>query len=161
MMGVERKSMVISEEEKRNTAYHEAGHALVAKALPGADPIHKVTIIPRGRALGLTQQLPLDDKYTYSKEYLSNMISITLGGRAAEELVAYAEASAEGGKPDSLAEDQALLGHLVLAANQVARQLGVENAYRLVVNNGAGAGQSVFHLHLHILAGRPFRWPPG
>lgn len=87
MMGVERKSMVISEEEKRNTAYHEAGHALVAKALPGADPIHKVTIIPRGRALGLTQQLPLDDKYTYSKEYLSNMISITLGGRAAEELV--------------------------------------------------------------------------
>jgi len=62
---------------------------------------------------------------------------------------------------DANAKDQALLGHLVLAANQVARDLGVENAYRLVVNNGAGAGQSVFHLHLHILAGRPFRWPPG
>ena len=62
---------------------------------------------------------------------------------------------------DANAEDQALLGHLLLAANQVARDLGVGNAYRLVVNNGAGAGQSVFHLHLHILAGRPFRWPPG
>ena len=62
---------------------------------------------------------------------------------------------------DADAGDQALLGHLVLAANKVARQLGVENAYRLVVNNGAGAGQSVFHLHLHILAGRPMRWPPG
>lgn len=62
---------------------------------------------------------------------------------------------------DASAEDQALLGHLVLAANKVARQLGVENAYRLVVNNGAAAGQSVFHLHLHVLAGRPFRWPPG
>jgi histidine triad (HIT) family protein len=62
---------------------------------------------------------------------------------------------------DAAAEDQALLGHLLLAANTVARQLGIENAYRLVVNNGAGAGQSVFHLHLHILAGRPMRWPPG
>ena len=62
---------------------------------------------------------------------------------------------------DAAAEDQSLLGHLLLVANQVARQLGVEDAYRLVVNNGAGAGQSVFHLHLHILAGRPMRWPPG
>ena len=87
LMGVERRSMVISEEEKRNTAYHEAGHTLVAKCLPGSDPIHKVTIIPRGRALGLTQQLPLDDKYTYPKDYLLDNIAILMGGRAAEELV--------------------------------------------------------------------------
>ncbi len=87
LMGTERKSMVISEEEKRNTAYHESGHTLVAKLLPGADPIHKVTIIPRGRALGLTQQLPIDEKHTYPKKYLLNNIAILLGGRAAEELI--------------------------------------------------------------------------
>ncbi|MBI5583601.1 MAG: ATP-dependent metallopeptidase FtsH/Yme1/Tma family protein [Deltaproteobacteria bacterium] len=87
MMGTERRSMIISEEEKRNTAYHEAGHTLVAKLLPGTDPIHKVTIIPRGRALGLTQQLPLDEKHTYPKDYLLNNIIIFLGGRVAEELV--------------------------------------------------------------------------
>jgi cell division protease FtsH len=87
MMGAERKSMVISEGEKRITAYHEAGHALVARLLPGTDPIHKITIIPRGRALGLTQQLPIDEKHTYPKRYLLNTISILLGGRAAEELV--------------------------------------------------------------------------
>jgi cell division protease FtsH len=87
LMGVERKSMVVSDEEKRNTAYHESGHALVAMLLPGTDPIHKVTIIPRGRALGLTQQLPIDEKHTYQKKYLLNNIVILLGGRAAEELV--------------------------------------------------------------------------
>ncbi|HSB41581.1 MAG TPA: ATP-dependent zinc metalloprotease FtsH [Methylomirabilota bacterium] len=87
LMGVERRSMIISEAEKRTIAYHEAGHALVADLLPGADPLHKVTIIPRGRALGLTQQLPADDKYNYSREYLVNRITILLGGRAAEEIV--------------------------------------------------------------------------
>ncbi|HET8530321.1 MAG TPA: ATP-dependent zinc metalloprotease FtsH [Methylomirabilota bacterium] len=87
LMGVERRSMIISETEKRTIAYHEAGHALVADLLPGADPLHKVTIIPRGRALGLTQQLPADDKYNYSREYLVNRITILLGGRAAEEIV--------------------------------------------------------------------------
>jgi cell division protease FtsH len=87
MMGTERRSMIITEEEKRITAYHEAGHALVAKLLPGADPIHKVTIIPRGRALGLTQQLPIDERHTYQKDYLINNLIILLGGRAAEELV--------------------------------------------------------------------------
>jgi cell division protease FtsH len=87
MMGAERRSMIISEEEKRNTAYHEAGHALVAKLLPGADPIHKVTIIPRGMALGLTQQLPMDEKHTYPREYLLNNLVILFGGRVAEELV--------------------------------------------------------------------------
>ena len=87
LMGSERKSMVISDSEKRNTAYHESGHALVARMLPGTDPIHKVTIIPRGHALGVTQQLPVDEKHTYPREYLINNIVILLGGRAAEELV--------------------------------------------------------------------------
>ncbi len=87
LMGVERRSMIISDTEKRTIAYHEAGHTLVADVLPGTDPVHKVTIIPRGRALGLTQQLPVDDKYNYSKEYLVNRITILLGGRAAEEIV--------------------------------------------------------------------------
>jgi len=87
LMGVERKSMIISEEEKRNTAYHEAGHALVAKLIPGTDPIHKVTIIPRGMALGATQQLPVDERHNYSSEYLMNSICILMGGRAAEQIV--------------------------------------------------------------------------
>jgi cell division protease FtsH len=86
LMGVERRSMIISESEKRNTAYHEAGHALVAKLTPGTDPIHKVSIIPRGRALGITQQLPIDDRYTYSKDYLMKTLQVLMGGRAAEEL---------------------------------------------------------------------------
>lgn len=87
LMGSERKSLVISDEEKRNTAYHETGHALIARLMPGTDPIHKVTIIPRGRALGLTQQLPIDEKHTYPRQYLENSITILLGGRAAEEIV--------------------------------------------------------------------------
>jgi cell division protease FtsH len=87
LMGTERRSMVISDQEKRNTAYHEAGHTMVARLIPGTDPIHKVTIIPRGRALGLTQQLPIDEKHTYPREYLDNNIAILLGGRAAEEIV--------------------------------------------------------------------------
>ncbi len=87
LMGSERRSLVISETEKRNTAYHEAGHTLVARLIPGTDPIHKVTIIPRGRALGLTQQLPIDEKHTYPSSYLEGNIAVLLGGRAAEELV--------------------------------------------------------------------------
>jgi len=87
MMGTERRSMIISDEEKRNTAYHESGHALVARLIPGTDPVHKVTIIPRGRSLGLTQQLPIDEKHNYPKEYLLNSLTILMGGRAAEELV--------------------------------------------------------------------------
>jgi len=86
MMGVERKSMVMSLKEKRNTAYHEAGHTIVAAVLPAADPLHKVTIIPRGRALGLTQQLPTEDKYSYSKRYLESMLAVLMGGRIAEEI---------------------------------------------------------------------------
>jgi cell division protease FtsH len=86
MMGVERKSLIISDEEKRNTAYHEAGHALVAALTPAADPLHKVTIIPRGMALGLTMQLPIDDKHSYNKEYLEAQLSILMAGRIAEEI---------------------------------------------------------------------------
>lgn len=87
MMGMERKSMIISENEKKITAYHEIGHVLVAKMLPEADPVHKVTIIPRGRALGVTTYLPVDEKHTYSKTYLEAMITYALGGRAAEKIV--------------------------------------------------------------------------
>ena len=87
LMGTERRSMIISEEEKKITAYHESGHTLVAKLLPDTDPIHKVTIIPRGRALGLTQQLPVDEKHTYPKEHLLSNIAILMGGRAAEEII--------------------------------------------------------------------------
>ena len=87
LMGVERKSMIISDEEKKNTAIHEAGHALVAAIIPEADPIHKVTIIPRGMALGLTQQLPLDDRYTYTKDYLEAQLSVLMAGRVAENLL--------------------------------------------------------------------------
>lgn len=87
MMGMERKSLIISEEEKKMTAYHEVGHVLVAKMLPEADPVHKVTIIPRGRALGVTTYLPVDEKHTYSKDYLESMITYALGGRAAEKIV--------------------------------------------------------------------------
>jgi cell division protease FtsH len=87
MMGMERKSMIISEKEKKVTSYHEIGHVLVARMIPEADPVHKVTIIPRGRALGLTTYLPIDEKHTYSKKYLEAMICYALGGRAAEKLV--------------------------------------------------------------------------
>ena len=86
LMGVERKSLILSDEEKKNTAYHEAGHALVAAMTPGADPVHKVTIIPRGMALGLTMQLPTDDKHSYTKEHLEGMLAVLMGGRTAEEI---------------------------------------------------------------------------
>jgi cell division protease FtsH len=87
MMGMERKSLIISEEEKKTTSYHEIGHVLVARMIPEADPVHKVTIIPRGRALGVTSYLPIDEKHTYSKEYLEAVITYALGGRAAEKIV--------------------------------------------------------------------------
>ncbi|WP_243363726.1 ATP-dependent zinc metalloprotease FtsH [Fundidesulfovibrio terrae] len=87
LMGKERRSLILSDEEKRTTAYHEAGHALVAKLIEGSDPVHKVSIIPRGRALGVTMQLPEDDRHTYSKKYLTNSIVMLMGGRVAEEVV--------------------------------------------------------------------------
>jgi cell division protease FtsH len=85
-MGAERRSMVMNDEEKRNTAYHESGHAVVAKLVPKSDPVHKVTIIPRGRALGLTMQLPEEDRYAYDRVYLMSRIAVLFGGRIAEEL---------------------------------------------------------------------------
>ncbi len=84
---LERKNVIISEREKKVTAYHESGHAIVAKMLPNSDPVHKVSIIPRGMALGVTQQLPEDDRYTYDKEYLLTRIAVLMGGRAAEEVI--------------------------------------------------------------------------
>ncbi|MBU0731067.1 MAG: ATP-dependent zinc metalloprotease FtsH [Proteobacteria bacterium] len=87
LMGAERKGLVLSEKQRRTTAYHEAGHAIMAKLLPNTDPLHKITIIPRGRALGMTQQMPIDDRQAYSKEYLVNRIKILLGGRTSEEIV--------------------------------------------------------------------------
>jgi len=86
MMGAERRSMVMTEDEKMNTAYHESGHAVVAKLVPKSDPVHKVTIIPRGRALGLTMQLPEQDRYAYDRQYLMSRIAVLFGGRIAEEL---------------------------------------------------------------------------
>ena len=87
MMGTERKSMIMSEREKRNTAFHEAGHALVSKFLLGTDPVHKVSIIPRGRALGVTMTLPIEDRYSYDEDYMKNTLAKLMGGRVAEELV--------------------------------------------------------------------------
>jgi cell division protease FtsH len=87
MMGVQRTSVVLSDEEKKITAYHEGGHTLVAARTKGADPVHKVTIIPRGRALGVTMQLPMDEKHGYSREYITGRLAILMGGRAAEELI--------------------------------------------------------------------------
>ena len=86
LRGAERRSMILSEDEKKNTAYHEAGHALVAAMTPGADPLNKVTIIPRGMALGVTMQLPIDDKHTYTREFLESQLAVLMGGRAAEEI---------------------------------------------------------------------------
>lgn len=96
LMGVERKSMIIPLEERKITAFHEAGHTLVARMIPGTDPIHKVTIIPRGRALGITQQLPIDEKHTYPKDYLLNNITVMMGGRVAEELVLNSQTTGAG-----------------------------------------------------------------
>jgi len=87
LMGTERKSMIMSEKEKRNTAFHEVGHALVSKFLPGTDPVHKVSIIPRGRALGMTMTLPIEDRYSYDEDYMKNTLAKLMGGRVAEELV--------------------------------------------------------------------------
>ena len=104
MMGSERRSMIISDEEKKITAVHEAGHALLAVLLPHADPIHKVTIIPRGMALGVTQQLPLDDRHNYSKEYLNDRIAILFGGRIAEEITLGAITTGAGNDLDRATE---------------------------------------------------------
>jgi len=117
LMGVERKSLIISDAEKKNTAYHEAGHALVAALLPHADPLHKVTIIPRGMALGVTMQLPSDDKHTYTRDFLESQIAIMMGGRLAEEL---------------------FLGHMTTGAGNDIEQ-ATEMARRMVCDYGMSA----------------------
>ncbi len=104
LMGSERKSMIISDEEKRLTAYHESGHALVASLLPKADPLHKVSIIPRGMALGLTQQLPTEDRHTQSKTFTETQISVLMGGRVAEELVLHEQTTGAGQDIDQATE---------------------------------------------------------
>src|SRR5512142_1854079 len=106
LMGAERKSMIISEKEKLVTAYHEAGHTLVAKVVPNADPVHKVTIIPRGRALGLTQQLPIEDRYNLSRSYALDRIAILYGGRIAEDII-FGEITTGAGNDIEVATDLA------------------------------------------------------
>lgn len=104
LMGVERRSLIISDEEKKNTAYHEAGHALVAAMVPHADPLHKVTIIPRGLALGVTMQLPEDDKHTYTKDYLESQIAVMMGGRLAEEIFMHHQTTGAGNDIEQASE---------------------------------------------------------
>ena len=104
LMGAERKSLIISDDEKRVTAYHEAGHALVAHFMPDADPLHKVTIIPRGRALGVTQQLPLDDRRNYTRTYLETQVTVLLGGRVSEELVMHEMTTGAGNDLDRVTD---------------------------------------------------------
>ena len=111
IMGAERKSMVISDHERKVTAYHEAGHALVAKLTPGTDPVHKVTIIPRGMALGLTQQLPAEDKYMLTRDYLLKTIAVLLAGRAAEEII-YNERTTGAGNDLERATEMARMGNV-------------------------------------------------
>lgn len=120
LLGTERKSMIISEEEKKNTAYHEGGHALVAKMLPGTDPIHKVTIIPRGMALGVTQLLPSEDKYNLNKEFAENEIAYMLGGRAAEEIVFNTKTTGAGNDLDRATE----LAHKMVCEWGMSEKLG-------------------------------------
>src|SRR5919201_1388843 len=162
LMGVERRSMIISDSEKRTIAYHEAGHALVADFLPGADPLPKVTIIPRGRALGLTMQLPMDDKYNYSREYLINRITILLGGRAAEEIVL--KMVCEWGMSDKLGpltfgknEEHIFLGREVARAKDYSAEteLAIDGEIKRIVVDCATRARQILEENiekLHALA---------
>jgi cell division protease FtsH len=140
LMGLVREGLALTDEEIRTIAYHEAGHALVAVLLPGADPIHKVTIIPRGQAMGVTQQLPETEKYIYSREYLLDRMAVMMGGRAAEDLVF--ETSTSGAENDlrqatQLSRKMILswgmsekLGHVALGQQRQQVILGEEIAHR-------------------------------
>jgi len=140
MMGAERRSMIISDEEKRNTAYHEAGHALVAKLLPGADPIHKVTIIPRGRALGVTQQLPTEDRHTMSRSYALKRIAVMMGGRAAEKVI-FDELTTGAGNDIEVASDLARRMVCEWGMSDVIGPLSFsENRSNPFQGNGSGGG---------------------
>ena len=177
MMGAERRSMVISEEEKKVTAYHEAGHALVAKLLPGTDPIHKVTIIPRGMALGVTQQLPVEEKHAYPREYLVNNLHIYMGGRAAEELIFKDPTTGAGndieratelarkmvcewGMSDrmgplafGLKEEQIFLGREIAQHKDYSEvtAIAIDEEVKRLVNNGYEGAKSILSANVQIL----------
>ena len=177
MMGAERRSMVISEEEKKVTAYHEAGHALVAKFLPGTDPIHKVTIIPRGMALGVTQQLPVEEKHAYPREYLVNNLHIFMGGRAAEELIFKDPTTGAGndieratelarkmvcewGMSDRMGplafgvkEEQIFLGRDIAQHKDYSEvtAIAIDEEVKRLVNNGYEGAKSILTSNIHVL----------
>lgn len=177
MMGAERRSMVISDEEKKVTAYHEAGHALVAKLLPGTDPIHKVTIIPRGMALGVTQQLPVEEKHAYPREYLVNNLHIYMGGRAAEELIFKEPTTGAGndieratelarkmvcewGMSDRMGplafgvkEEQIFLGREIAQHKDYSEvtAIAIDEEVKRLVNNGYEGAKSILSANIHIL----------
>ena len=177
MMGAERRSMVISEEEKKVTAYHEAGHALVAKFLPGTDPIHKVTIIPRGMALGVTQQLPVEEKHAYPREYLVNNLHIFMGGRAAEELIFKDPTTGAGndieratelarkmvcewGMSDRMGplafgvkEEQIFLGREIAQHKDYSEvtAIAIDEEVKRLVNNGYEGAKSILSSNIHVL----------
>ena len=177
MMGAERRSMVISDEEKTVTAYHEAGHALVAKLLPGTDPIHKVTIIPRGMALGVTQQLPVEEKHAYPREYLVNNLHIYMGGRAAEELIFKDPTTGAGndieratelarkmvcewGMSDRMGplafgvkEEQMFLGREIAQHKDYSEvtAIAIDEEVKRLVNNGYEGAKSILSANIHIL----------
>ncbi len=159
MMGLERQSLIISPEERRCMAYHEAGHAVVAAVLPYADPLHKVTIVPRGRALGLTQQLPVEEKHLYTREYLHDKLAVLMGGRAAEELVLD---TATSGAENDLKEATRLarrmvldwgladeLGHLAL--HTAPEDVYLENGYRHPPEYSEATARDIDDAVRHIL----------
>jgi cell division protease FtsH len=181
MMGAERKSLLISDEEKKTTAYHEAGHVLVSKMVPGADPVHKVTIIPRGRALGLTHFLPIDEKHNYSKKYLDAVLTHLLGGRAAELLVFNEQTTGAGndierateiarkmvcewGMSEKLGpltfgkkEEEIFLGREITQHRDYSEKTAVEidEEVRRIVTEAAGRARKILEKHidkLHALA---------
>jgi cell division protease FtsH len=177
MMGVERRSLVISDAEKRVTAYHEAGHTLVAKLLPGTDPIHKVTIIPRGMAMGLTQQLPAEEKHAYPREYLLNNLAIYMGGRAAEELIFKDPTTGAGNdieRATELArkmvcewgmsermgplafgkkEEQIFLGREIAQHKDYSEvtAIAIDEEVKQMVTNGYATAKSILSTNIHIL----------
>lgn len=177
MMGIERKSLIISEKEKKTTAYHESGHVLVSKMVPEADPVHKVTIIPRGRALGVTTYLPVDEKHTYSKEYLEAMIAYAMGGRAAEKLVFNELTTGAGndieratqlarkmvcewGMSDKLGpltfgkkEEEIFLGREIAQHRDYSEQTAmlIDEEVKKIVNNAMDRADNILKAHVDIL----------
>ncbi len=177
MMGVERRSMVISDEEKRITAYHEGGHTLVAKFLPGTDPLHKVTIIPRGLALGLTQQLPTEEKHAYPREYLLNNLAIYMGGRVAEEIIFHDPTTGAGndieratelarkmvcewGMSDRMGplafgtkEEQIFLGREIAQHKDYSEvtAIAIDEEIKRMVTQGYDTARSILSTNIHVL----------